>query len=98
VCCFGKTRVGNASVEIESPGPVRSSQGLSETGWGPWKSEGFVQLVALLVLVTLTVSHWLVEPLVQLFQPLFLLSWLPWAFLGAGLWLLAGDNPPNSGR
>ena len=57
-----------------------------------------MQLVALLVLVTLTVSHWLVEPLVQLFQPLFLLSWLPWAFLGAGLWLLAGDNPPNSGR
>ena len=97
MCFFGKTRVGNASVEIECPGQVLPSLGL-RLGGGPFKSEGFVQLVALLVLVTLTVSHWLVEPLVQLFQPLFLLSWLPWAFLGAGLWLLAGDNPPNSGR
>ena len=61
------------------------------------KFKGFVQLVALLVLITLAVSHWLVEPIVLLLQPFFVLSWLPWAFLGAGLWLLAGDDPPNSG-
>jgi len=61
------------------------------------KSGGFVQLVALLVLITLAVSHWLVEPIVLLLQPFFVLSWLPWVFLGAGLWLLAGDDPPNSG-
>jgi hypothetical protein len=33
-----------------------------------------------------------------LFKPFFLLSWMPWVFLGAGLWLLAGDDPPRSGR
>ena len=67
--------------------------------WGGafFKFKGFVQLVALLVLMTLVVSHWLVEPMVLLLQPFFVLSWLPWVFLGAGLWLLAGDDPPNSG-
>ena len=67
--------------------------------WGGafFKFKGFVQLVALLVLITLVVSHWLVEPMVLLLQPFFVLSWLPWVFLGAGLWLLAGDDPPNSG-
>ena len=57
-----------------------------------------MQPVALLVLITLAVSHWLLEPMVLLFKPFFLLSWLPWVFLSVGLWLLAGDDPPNSGR
>jgi hypothetical protein len=57
-----------------------------------------VQSVALLVLITLAVSHWLLEPMVLLFKPFFLLSWLPWVFFSVGLWLLAGDDPPNSGR
>jgi hypothetical protein len=54
-----------------------------------------VQSVALLVLITLAVSHWLLEPMTLLFKPFFLLSWMPWAFLGVGLWLLAGDAPPH---
>jgi len=57
-----------------------------------------VQPVALLVLITLVFSHWFVEPMVLLFKPFFLLGWLPWAFLGGALWLLAGDDPPNSDR
>lgn len=57
-----------------------------------------MQPVALLVLITLAVSHWLLEPMVLLFKPFFLLSWLPWVFLSVGLWLLAGEDPPNSGR
>jgi hypothetical protein len=57
-----------------------------------------VQSVALLVLITLAVSHWLLEPMVLLSKPFFVLSWLPWVFLSVGLWLLAGDDPPNSGR
>ena len=62
------------------------------------KSEGFVQPVVLLVLITLAVSHWLLEPMVLLFKPFFLLSWLPWVLLGVGLWLLAGDDSQNSVR
>jgi hypothetical protein len=62
------------------------------------KSEGFVQPVVLLVLITLAVSYWFLEPLVLLFKPFFLLSWLPWVFLGVGLWLLAGDDSQSSGR
>lgn len=57
-----------------------------------------MQPVVLLVLITLAVSHWLLEPMVLLIKPLFLLSWLPWVFLGLGLWLLAGDDSQSSGR
>jgi hypothetical protein len=67
------------------------------TGWRPLISEAFMQPVALLVLITLVVSHWFLEPLVLLFKHFFLLGWLPWALLGVGLWLLAGDDLPNSG-
>lgn len=56
-----------------------------------------MQPVALLVLITVAVSHWFLEPMVLLFKPFFLLNWLPWVFLGVGLWLLAGENLPNSG-
>jgi hypothetical protein len=57
-----------------------------------------VQSVALLVLITLAFSHWVVEPIVLLIKPVFLLGWLPWLILGSGLWLLSGDDPGNSGR
>lgn len=57
-----------------------------------------MQPVVLLVLITLAVSHWFLEPMVLLFKPFFLLSWLPWVFLGLGLWLLAGDDSQSSGR
>ena len=57
-----------------------------------------MQPVVLLVLITLAVSHWLLEPMVLLIKPLFLLIWLPWVFLGLGLWLLAGDDSQSSGR
>ena len=57
-----------------------------------------MQPVVLLVLITLAVSHWFLEPMVLLFKPLLLLGWLPWVFLGLGLWLLAGDASQSSGR
>lgn len=71
--------------------------------WPGWagarlNGEGVVQPVVLLVLITLAVSHWLLEPVVQVLQPFFLLNWLPWVFLGVGLWLLAGDDSQNSAR
>ena len=67
-------------------------------GGRPIEIRGFVQPVALLVLITLAVSHWFLEPLVLLFKPFFLLSWLPWVCLGVGVWLLAGDDSQSSGR
>jgi hypothetical protein len=44
-------------------------------------------------MVTLALSHWLLGPLVLLFTPLLQLSWLGWAALALGLWLLAGGSP-----
>jgi hypothetical protein len=44
----------------------------------------------LLVLLTLSLSHWLVEPFVALATPLLNLSWLGWALLAVLLWLFAG--------
>jgi len=92
---------GNACAEatVEATVSVRlgSSLGLEWAG-AQLKSEGFVQPVVLLVLITLAVSHWFLEPLVLLFKPFFLLSWLPWVFFGVGLWLLAGDDSQSSGR
>ena len=88
---------GNASAEATVSVRLGSSLGLEWAG-AQLKSEGFVQPVVLLVLITLAVSHWFLEPLVLLFKPFFLLSWLPWVFLGVGLWLLAGDDSQRSGR
>lgn len=89
--------VGNASAEVTYSVRLGSSLGLTMVG-SRMKSEGFVQPVVLLVLITLAVSHWLLEPMVLLLKPFFLLSWLPWVFLGVGLWLLAGDDSQNSVR
>ena len=46
----------------------------------------------LLVLLTVALSHWLVEPLVLLATPLLTLSWFGWALLAGGLWLFAGGR------
>lgn len=46
----------------------------------------------LMVLLGLTLSHWLLEPFVQLATPLLELSWFGWALLLGLLWLFAGVN------
>ena len=51
-------------------------------------------MIALLVLLALLLglSHWLLEPLVQLGTTLLELTWLPWLVLLLGAWLLAGQS------
>lgn len=44
------------------------------------------------VLVSLALSHWLVEPLIRVITPLFTLGWLGWGGLALLLWLLAGSQ------
>jgi hypothetical protein len=46
--------------------------------------------LALMVLLAVAVFHWMMEPLLQLLQALMELTFLPWALLVLGLWLLAG--------
>lgn len=46
--------------------------------------------VALLVLIMLTLSHWLAEPLLGFGVPLLDLSWIGWAVLAALLWIFSG--------
>ncbi len=46
--------------------------------------------VVLLVLLSVALSHWLVEPLVRLTTPLFDLDWLGWLALAVIAWLFAG--------
>jgi len=52
---------------------------------------------ALLVLITLALSHWLLEPLLGLATPLLNLSWIGWAGVAAVLWLFAGGARPGDG-
>jgi hypothetical protein len=44
----------------------------------------------LVVLLSVALSHWLVEPLVRLATPLFNLDWLVWGLLAVVVWLFAG--------
>ena len=55
-------------------------------------------MLMLLVVVVLTValSHGLVEPLAAVLRPVFNLSWLGWGLLGLLAWLLAGSGPGSS--
>jgi hypothetical protein len=55
-------------------------------------------MLMLLVVVVLTValSHGLVEPLAAVLRPVFNLSWLGWGLLGLLAWLLAGGGPGSS--
>jgi hypothetical protein len=48
----------------------------------------------LLLIASLSLHHWLIEPLAQLLTPLLTLSWLGWAALAVGLWLFAGPRRP----
>jgi len=51
-------------------------------------------MIALLVLLALLLglSHWLLEPLVQLGTRLLELTLLPWLTLALAAWLLAGRS------
>jgi hypothetical protein len=53
-------------------------------------------MVLVLVVLTVALSHWLVEPLTAVLPPLFNLSWLGWGLLGLLAWLLAGGGPGSS--
>ncbi|WP_216905012.1 hypothetical protein [Synechococcus sp. CCY 9618] len=46
--------------------------------------------VLLVVLLSVAMSHWLVEPLLRLTTPLFELDWLGWIVLAVILWLFSG--------
>jgi hypothetical protein len=46
----------------------------------------------LLVLFTLALSHWFLEPFASLATPILDLSWLGWGLLLALLWLFAGKT------
>jgi hypothetical protein len=46
--------------------------------------------LVLVVVVTLGISHGLVEPLVRLLTPVLGLGWLGWGALLLGAWLVAG--------
>jgi hypothetical protein len=54
--------------------------------------------LTLVILLTLVLSHWLLEPIVVLATPMFQLSWIGWALLIAALWCFAGErghDPPR---
>lgn len=52
----------------------------------------------LLVLLTLAVSHWFLEPAIRLLTPLLDLSWIGWILLVAALWLFAGAGGSGKER
>ena len=53
-------------------------------------------MLLLVVVLTVALSHWLVEPLAVVLRPLFNLSWLGWGLAGLLAWLLAGGGPGSS--
>jgi hypothetical protein len=48
--------------------------------------------MSLLLLVLLSLHHWLMEPLLRAGTAVFELSWLPWLLLGPLTWVLAGGT------
>jgi hypothetical protein len=46
--------------------------------------------LALMVLLAVAAFHWFMQPLLHLLPVLMELTFLPWALLALGLWLLAG--------
>jgi len=50
-------------------------------------------MLLLVVVLTVALSHWLVEPLAVVLRPVFNLSWLGWGLVGLLAWLLAGGAP-----
>jgi hypothetical protein len=53
-------------------------------------------MLVVVVLLTVALSHGLVEPLVVVLRPVFNLSWLGWGLVGLLAWLLAGGGPGSS--
>jgi hypothetical protein len=53
-------------------------------------------MLLLLVLLTVALSHGLVEPLAAVLRPLLNLSWLGWGLLLLLAWLLAGGGLESS--
>jgi hypothetical protein len=59
-------------------------------------------MLVVVVVLTVALSHWLVEPLTAVLRPLFNFSWLGWGLLLVLGWLLAGgvagsSAPPRGG-
>lgn len=59
-------------------------------------------MLLVVVLLTVALSHGLVEPLAAVLRPVFNLSWLGWGLVGLLAWLLAGgvdgsSAPPREG-
>ena len=50
-------------------------------------------MLVVVVVLTVALSHGLVEPLAAVLRPVFNLSWLGWGLLGLLGWLLAGGGP-----
>jgi hypothetical protein len=53
-------------------------------------------MLLLLVLLTVALSHGLVEPLAVVLRPVLNLSWLGWGLLLLLAWLLAGAGSESS--
>ena len=53
-------------------------------------------MLLLLVLLTVALSHGLVEPLAVVLRPVLNLSWLGWGLLVLLAWLLAGAGSESS--
>jgi hypothetical protein len=51
--------------------------------------------MAWLLLVLMSLNHWLVTPLLHLGEGLLELHWLGWLLLALGLWLFAGSAAPR---
>lgn len=55
-------------------------------------------LLPFVVLLVLSIGHWLFTPVINALTPLLSLSWLGWGLLALTLWLFSGsrpDEPPS---
>jgi hypothetical protein len=48
--------------------------------------------LTMVLVVLLSLSHWLMQPFYGFATPLFSLSWMGWALLAVLLWLFAGER------
>lgn len=54
--------------------------------------------LAFLLLVVLSLSHWLFTPMLRVLTPLLSLAWLGWLLLALAVWLFSGpghEEPPS---
>jgi len=55
-------------------------------------------LLPFVVLLVLSIGHWLFTPVINALTPLLSLAWLGWGLLALTLWLFSGsppDEPPS---